>query len=496
LNTGIATWGFTTVDPTTGDLVADALAGFLPPDDASGQGQGFVEYTVNPKASLTTGATITSQASIVFDNNAPLLTPIYINKIDTGVPTSTVTPLAPTQDFPNFTVSWSGIDDAAGPNGSGAALFDIYVSDNGGEFAPFLLGTSQTSATFPGQINHTYAFFSVATDGVGFHQATPEAAQTSTHVLDVLFDFGDAPDPFFGSAGKYPTLLANNGARHKLGSGLFLGTSVDAESDGQPTATANGDDTTGTIDDEDGVVLASLIQGMTGSAAVFASLAGKLDAWIDFNRDGDWSDPGEQIATGLILHPGSNNLTFATPALASIGSAFARFRLSSAGGLGVTGSADDGEVEDYQVQIGAPLISLNGGAVTWTNKQPPVNVLPNVSVPANNLANGTLTITVNAVGTKKKSLDIVTFPPATSLGSVSGPTYANGRITLTIQLNGTVTASAIQAMLRGIKFSTKGKGLHTESRTMSVTLANAAAASNTFTQTIHVIAKAPRPPRH
>ena len=32
LNRGIATWHFIAVDPLTGDLVSDALAGFLPPN--------------------------------------------------------------------------------------------------------------------------------------------------------------------------------------------------------------------------------------------------------------------------------------------------------------------------------------------------------------------------------------------------------------------------------------------------------------------------------
>ena len=37
-----------------------------------------------------------------------------------------------------------------------------------------------TSATYAGQLNHTYAFYSVATDNVGHRQATPTAAQATT----------------------------------------------------------------------------------------------------------------------------------------------------------------------------------------------------------------------------------------------------------------------------------------------------------------------------
>ena len=73
-------------------------------------------------------------------------------------------------------------------------------------------------------------------------------------------DFGDAPDTLPDPPGQgtvdvpaYPTLLADDGARHEIvEGGPYLGTAPDAEDDGQPDATATGDDTSGD-DDEDGV---------------------------------------------------------------------------------------------------------------------------------------------------------------------------------------------------------------------------------------------------
>ena len=38
--------------------------------------------------------------------------------------------------------------------------------------------------------------------------------------------------------------------------------------------------------------------------------AGKLDAWIDFNGDGSWGGPGEQIFASQDVVTGDNNLTF------------------------------------------------------------------------------------------------------------------------------------------------------------------------------------------
>ncbi|QDU30673.1 Bifunctional hemolysin/adenylate cyclase precursor [Anatilimnocola aggregata] len=166
-----------------------------------------------------------------------------------------------------------------------------------------------------------------------------------------LFDFGDAPDPFLNANGRYPTLLSSNGARHLPGSKLFLGSGVDAELNGQPNTSATGDDFDANGDDEDGVILpASLFSGLSTTITVTASLAGKLDAWIDFDRDGIF-EATEQIATNLSVIAGQNSLAFTVPSTAIAGTSFARFRVSSAGGLSSLGAAADGEVEDYSVQV-------------------------------------------------------------------------------------------------------------------------------------------------
>ena len=158
-------------------------------------------------------------------------------------------------------------------------------------------------------------------------------------------DFGDAPDP------SYPTLTASNGAAHVIVPGFFLGASVDADADGQPDATATGDDLDGN-DDEDGVAFTSaLVKGATANVDVTASASGLLDAWVDFNADGDWSDAGEQVFTNQGLVSGLNSLSFPVPGTAKVGTTFVRFRFSSAGGLSYDGLALDGEVEDYQVEI-------------------------------------------------------------------------------------------------------------------------------------------------
>ena len=154
------------------------------------------------------------------------------------------------------------------------------------------------------------------------------------------FDFGDAPN-------SYGTLFSSDGARHLTGGVLFLGQSVDAELDGRPNSAAN-------ADKDDGVTLpAVMIVGMQTTAQVVASAAGKLDAWIDFNRNGVF-DAAERIATGLSVVAGTNTVAFVVPPTATSGATFARFRLSTAGGSEPDGAAADGEVVDYATTVSAP----------------------------------------------------------------------------------------------------------------------------------------------
>ena len=135
---------------------------------------------------------------------------------------------------------------------------------------------------------------------------------------------------------------------------------MDADSDGQPNATASGDDLAGAVpDDEDGVVFASLLgAGSTATVDVTASAGGLLNAWVDFDGDGIFG-PSEQIFTDFTLGAGLNpGLAYSVPVGATGGPSFARFRFDQAGGLTPTGLAPDGEVEDYEVTIVTPEVTV------------------------------------------------------------------------------------------------------------------------------------------
>ncbi|WP_150122545.1 GEVED domain-containing protein [Rhodopirellula islandica] len=200
--------------------------------------------------------------------------------------------------------------------------------------------------------------------------ATDKAGNTSTasatvNVLGRSMDFGDAPSlTQSGFASDYPVTKAQDGASHSVGS-LFLGTSVDVETDGVPSPNAEGDT------DDDGVdflvdPVATMDRLSVSSVRVHSSGGGIVDAWLDFNRDGDWNDPGERIISGAAVDSGDTLLSYQVPAGASSGTSYARFRLSSLGSELPTGAAADGEVEDYSVELisGAtsPTVVVQPGA--------------------------------------------------------------------------------------------------------------------------------------
>lgn len=171
--------------------------------------------------------------------------------------------------------------------------------------------------------------------------------------LDV-FDFGDAP-------ATYPTLLAQDGARHG-DAGPRLGATRTGESDAFQSADATGD-----LDD--GVMFGSIRIGdpMAGvNIDLQNAESANVDAWIDFDADGVWQID-EQILFSAPVIGGLQTLNFNLPATAPLGQTFARVRVSTGGGLQPTGFTFDGEVEDYQVTIAAVVppsvesVSINRG---------------------------------------------------------------------------------------------------------------------------------------
>ena len=171
-STGLITWTFTSIDPTTGLPPTDPSVGFLAPGASA-----TLFFTVMPRSGLATGTPVSDQATVVFDLNPPENTNTWINTLDNTPPTSQVSPLPGTELCANFKVQWSGND-----IGAGIQDFTIYASDNGGAFTAWQTNTTSTSAVFNGQVGHTYGFYSIARDLVGNVEPGKTSAEATTRV--------------------------------------------------------------------------------------------------------------------------------------------------------------------------------------------------------------------------------------------------------------------------------------------------------------------------
>ncbi|YCM42171.1 SdrD B-like domain-containing protein [Verrucomicrobiaceae bacterium 227] len=199
------------------------------------------------------------------------------------------------------------------------------------------------------------------------------------------YDLGDLPE---GGLKDFPTAGSNaaDRARHLLGSGLTLGSTVDSENDGQPSIGADGDGA-----DEDGFpYLPNMMPGQSYAIPFTATVPGAitvpvyLNGWIDYNCDGTFQ-AGEQIATDLIVTDGANTIpAFTVPTGAIPGTTYSRFRLSTTSGLSASGDAPDGEVEDYVSRILRPIGAI--GNYVWVDENsdgaqdPGEPGIPNVTV--------------------------------------------------------------------------------------------------------------------
>jgi hypothetical protein len=168
---------------------------------------------------------------------------------------------------------------------------------------------------------------------------------------NTFFDYGDAPYPF-------PTFDSLSGAIHKINPLICLGNLVDPDLDGQPEQDATGDDNDEDGNDDDGIFIgdsgiqnAVFVSDSTIQLEVICKGTGYLNAWIDWNMDGDWSDYEEHLISNTSLSDGVHVLSLNIPQLLMDGRSFCRFRFSTVSNLTYESFAPDGEVEDYLVNL-------------------------------------------------------------------------------------------------------------------------------------------------
>jgi len=209
IDTGVVHWSISCADKNTGNFPEDPYAGFLPPNQEAifypdpnspdpdnprmiHPGEGYLTYSVTPKAGLPTGTQIKNKATIVFDWNAPMDTPQTLNTIDAVAPTSAVAALPAKVQHSKFSVCWAGQDDTGG---SGVEGYTLYVSDDG---APFTVWATKDAATTcadftDAAVGHTYRFYSLARDHVGHVEPVRTDPQSGATIPDAttMVRFGD-----------------------------------------------------------------------------------------------------------------------------------------------------------------------------------------------------------------------------------------------------------------------------------------------------------------
>ncbi len=250
-------------------------------------------------------------------------------------------------------------------------------------------------------------------------------------------DYGDAPVGY-PVAGHLPV-------------GPTLGATRDEELAPQFSVDASGDGA-----DEDGVTFGSMQVGELGVTITVnvAGGGGLLDGWIDFNGDGDWDDAEDRIFNSVAVIDGDNLFSIDVPATAIAGTTFGRFRLSTAGGLGVDDTAADGEVEDYQITIlpdTIPTVTLSSALSGPTNA-----TSFEVMIGFDEVVTGLALDADLSLG------DILISPAGTTTATLVQVEPKTYRLTVTPTVDGTVTVDVIG----GAAFDGAGNG-NTASSTLS-----------------------------
>jgi hypothetical protein len=207
----------------------------------------------------------------------------------------------------------------------------------------------------------------------------------SSYSFTRAYDYGSAPMSY-GSARHEINLLKDNSGRYMKY--IFLGKKVDPEQDelnaGRTVGNNKKEDS-----DNDGINFPVLTAGQTASIQVEVTAHhdsyGVLNAWFDWNADGDFNDPGEKVINPLAVYSSGNYIIQVDVPVDAVTSqpTFARFRIGA--NSGPTASNSWGEVEDYQIfiesnnladtEITQPVSALENNDVFLSGERKYINVL-------------------------------------------------------------------------------------------------------------------------
>ena len=185
-----AFWILQTIDPETGLPPIGINDGFLPVNDSTHCGEGYVSFTINPnELQCVTGDTITALATIVFDVNEAIPTNRWVNTIDALPPTTHLT--GTELDGSTLGFQFSGNDDT---NGCGIKQYKLYASDNYGAYQLYGTYPAGEEAIYTTEYGHCYRFFCLGEDNVGNTEAMKEEAEYEYGNYNLIVSVEPSPE--------------------------------------------------------------------------------------------------------------------------------------------------------------------------------------------------------------------------------------------------------------------------------------------------------------
>lgn len=159
---GEVVYSITSLDPMTAENTTDIMAGILPINNANKDGEGYIVFDVKLKEGLADGTKIDNEASIIFDANDAISTPVWANETDYVMPVGYVNCIKQL-DSNHIKIEMDGIDER-----SGIWKYDLYYQAGAGS-SWFPLAEDLTSNSYEMEVydDIDYGFCVVATDMAG-----------------------------------------------------------------------------------------------------------------------------------------------------------------------------------------------------------------------------------------------------------------------------------------------------------------------------------------
>ena len=154
-------WTLQSLDPMTMEPTEDVMSGFLPINTDS-TGLGSVSFNISLKEGLEDGAEIENYADIIFDNNEPIVTPVWYNETDYVRPIGKIKSID-IIDRSNININFMGIDER-----SGIWKYDLYTQvGTDAQWELVAENITDSSCSYSVSDNIEYGFCVIATDSAG-----------------------------------------------------------------------------------------------------------------------------------------------------------------------------------------------------------------------------------------------------------------------------------------------------------------------------------------